>query len=100
MSRKQDTTNTDRFEGGLSAFESNSLLNAVDIEEGQFLRQLDSALGASLFEVLQDSNRMQNCPLLGLDNQVIMARPDCDPQWIGELKFPSGTLSPRQHALS
>lgn len=76
VSRKQDTTNTDRFEGGWSAFESNSLLNAVDIQKGQFLQQLDSALGASLFEVLQDSNRTQHCPLLGLDDRVIRARPE------------------------
>jgi hypothetical protein len=87
VDRKQNTTNTDRFEGGLSVSESNALLNVVDIEKGHFLRQLDFALGNSLFKGLQDSNRVQNCPLLGLDDRHIMPRPDCDPQWIEELKF-------------
>jgi len=67
VSRGQNPTNTDRFEGGLSVSESDALLNVVDIEKGHFLRQLDSALGVSLFELLQDPNRVQSFPLLELD---------------------------------
>lgn len=82
----RNATNTYRFEEGLSTSASSALLNAVDTEKGRFLLQLDRALGGSQFDLLQDSNRVQGFPLLQLDDRVIMARPDCDPRWIEELR--------------
>ncbi|KAK7932780.1 hypothetical protein LTR80_011708 [Exophiala xenobiotica] len=73
------------FEEMLSVSEHTMLLNAVDTEKGRFLRQVDRAVGGGLFELLADTNRAQRLPLLKLDDEEIMARSDCDPQWVVEL---------------
>ncbi|KAK5332270.1 hypothetical protein LTR98_011596, partial [Exophiala xenobiotica] len=73
------------FEEMLSVSEHTMLLNAVDTEKGRFLRQVDRAVGGGLFELLADTNRVQRLPLLKLDDEEIMARSDCDPQWVVEL---------------
>ncbi|KAK4934415.1 hypothetical protein LTR10_024316 [Elasticomyces elasticus] len=73
------------FEEMLSVSEHTMLLNAVDTEKGRFLRQVDRAVGGGLFELLADTNRVQRLPLLNLDDEEIMARSDCDPQWVVEL---------------
>ncbi|KAK5202353.1 hypothetical protein LTR41_011894 [Exophiala xenobiotica] len=73
------------FEEILSVSEHTMLLNAVETEKGRFLRQVDHALGGSLFELLKDTNRVQHLPLLKLDDEEIMARSDCDSRWVAEL---------------
>lgn len=65
--------------------EYDALLDEIDTAKGRFLRQLNKALGASLFDLLKDPSRAQSLPLLQLRDQDIMTRADCDPQWIGEL---------------
>ncbi|KIW35837.1 uncharacterized protein PV06_11830, partial [Exophiala oligosperma] len=79
------------FEETLTAPEHVALLNAVDTEKGRFLRQLDRALGGSLFELLQDPSRAETLPLLKLDDEEIMTRPDCDPRWVVELTSQEST---------
>ena len=65
--------------------EYNALLDEIDAAKGRFLRQLNKALCASLFDLLKDPNRAQKLPLLQLEGQDIMTRVDCDPQRINEL---------------
>jgi len=81
------------FEQSLTGPEYTALLNQVDTEKGRFLRQLDHALGGRLFELLQDPSRVQNLPLLELDDEEMAARPDCDPRWIVELTCQEPALS-------
>ena len=73
------------FEEVLIGSEYNDLLAELDAEKGQFLRQLNKAIGASLFDLLKDPTRAQKFPLLQLEDQEITTRMDCDPQWIKEL---------------
>jgi hypothetical protein len=73
------------FEEALAVSEYNTLLDEIDAAKGRFLRQLNKALGMRLFDLLKDPNRAQSLPLLQLKDQDIIARADCDPQWINEL---------------
>jgi hypothetical protein len=65
--------------------EQTILLDEIDRAKGRFLRQLNKAVGGSLFDLLKDSTSARGLPLLRLDDQNIMSRPDCDPQWVNEL---------------
>jgi hypothetical protein len=69
----------------LTISDVNALLDEIDAAKGRFLRQLNKALGMSIFELLKDPNRAQSLPLLQLKDQDITTRADCDPQWINEL---------------
>ncbi len=46
--------------------------------------QLNKTLGRSLFDLLEDSSRVQGLPLLRLDDHDIMTRPDCDQSWVDD----------------
>ncbi|KAK4934893.1 hypothetical protein LTR10_023945 [Elasticomyces elasticus] len=59
-----------------------ALLDEIDGSKGEFLRQVDHALGGSLFELLADKSRAQALPLLQSDENEIMERPDCHPSWV------------------
>jgi hypothetical protein len=65
--------------------EYSTLLDEIDAAKGRFLRQLNKALGMSLFDLLKDPNRPQNLHFLQLKDQDIIIRPGCDPQWINKL---------------
>jgi hypothetical protein len=75
------------FEDTLTILEYKALLDQIESTKGRFLRHLDSELGGDLFGFLKDSSRAGSLPLLRLDDQEIMTRPDCDPQWVQALKY-------------
>jgi hypothetical protein len=69
----------------LAVSEYTTLLDEIDATKGRFLRQLNKALGMSLFDILKDPTRAKSLPLLQLTEHDITTRADCDPQWIDEL---------------
>lgn len=73
------------LEDALAISEYDTLLDEIDTAKGQFLGELNKALGMSIFDLLKDPKRAQTLPLLQLEDQDITTRPDCDPQWINEL---------------
>ena len=76
-----------RFEEVLTVTEVSSLLDELDNTKGNFLRQVDNALGGSLFELLADKSRVEGLPLLRSDDQDIVERPDCDPRWVKDMEM-------------
>jgi hypothetical protein len=79
------------FEKTLTNLEYAALLDEIESTKGRFLRHLNKELGGDLFGFLKDSSRAGSLPLLQLDDQEIMKRPDCDPQWVQALKYTQGT---------
>ncbi|KAK5313540.1 hypothetical protein LTR93_010844 [Exophiala xenobiotica] len=78
------------FEETLTSSEHGVLLNEIEALKGRFLRQLDKALGRGLFDLLEDSSRATGLPLLELNHEDIMKRPDCDQRWLNEMNCQGG----------
>ncbi|KAK6362526.1 hypothetical protein LTS17_012768 [Exophiala oligosperma] len=72
------------FEEILATSEHGTLLDEIEAVKGRFLRQLNKALGGSLFDLLEDSSRAQGLPLLKLDDHDILTRHDCDQSWLDD----------------
>ncbi|KAK4934312.1 hypothetical protein LTR10_024383 [Elasticomyces elasticus] len=80
------------FEENLTSSEHGLLLNEIEALKGRFLRQLNKPLGGGLFDLLEDSSRAKGLPLLGMNHEDILTRPDCDQRWLNEMDCQRGPL--------
>jgi hypothetical protein len=69
----------------LTKVEYEALLDEIDRTKGEFLRDLNKAVG-STFEFVNDFNRTKNLPLLQMDDQAISMIPECAKEWVEMLK--------------
>ena len=61
--------------------EYEALLDEIDRTKGEFLRDLNKAVG-STFEFVNDINRTKNLPWLQMGDQAISMIPECAKEWL------------------
>ena len=69
----------------MAKVEYEALLDEIDRTKGEFLRDLNKAVG-STFEFVSDISRTKNLPLLQMDDQAISMIPECAKEWVEMLK--------------
>ncbi|KAK5283065.1 hypothetical protein LTR40_002342 [Exophiala xenobiotica] len=82
----------------LTVSEHEVLLYEIESVKGRFLRRLNATLGVDLFDLLENATRAPELPLLHLDDQHILARPDCDQRWVDEFRLQPDMLDRQQHS--
>ena len=65
----------------MAKVEYEALLDEIDRTKGEFLRDLNKAVG-STFEFVSDISRTKNLPLLQMDDQAISMIPECAKEWV------------------